>query len=79
MRDRGKLCRLLVVITARKASHLLHSENQKKRGGSRPRRVALAKMEGYTNDEIAAQLECAPRTVERKLRLIRSLREAEGV
>jgi RNA polymerase sigma factor (sigma-70 family) len=35
--------------------------------------VALWKMEGYTNDEIAARLRCAPRTVERKLQLIRSL------
>jgi DNA-directed RNA polymerase specialized sigma24 family protein len=39
--------------------------------------VALARMEGYTNDEIARQLDCAPRTVERKLRLIRSLWESE--
>jgi DNA-directed RNA polymerase specialized sigma24 family protein len=36
------------------------------------RAVALWKMEGYTNDEIAAKLDCVPRTVERKLRLIRS-------
>jgi DNA-directed RNA polymerase specialized sigma24 family protein len=36
------------------------------------RRVALWKMEGYTNEEIAAKLGCVPRTVERKLRLIRS-------
>jgi DNA-directed RNA polymerase specialized sigma24 family protein len=35
------------------------------------RAVALAKMEGYTNDEIAVRLNCVPRTVERKLRLIR--------
>lgn len=35
-------------------------------------RIALWKMEGFTNDEIAARLGCAPRTVERKLRLIRS-------
>jgi DNA-directed RNA polymerase specialized sigma24 family protein len=35
--------------------------------------VALWKMEGYTNAEIAAQLGCAPRSVERKLRLIRGL------
>jgi DNA-directed RNA polymerase specialized sigma24 family protein len=36
------------------------------------RSVALWKMEGYTNEEIAAKLDCVSRTVERKLRLIRS-------
>jgi DNA-directed RNA polymerase specialized sigma24 family protein len=35
--------------------------------------VALWKMEGYTNEEIAAHFRCAPRTIERKLRLIRAL------
>ena len=35
--------------------------------------VAIAKMEGYTNAEIAGQLGCAPRSVERKVRLIRDL------
>jgi DNA-directed RNA polymerase specialized sigma24 family protein len=35
--------------------------------------LALAKMEGYTTEEIARQMECAPRTVERKLRLIRQI------
>ena len=33
--------------------------------------LAIMKMEGYTNDEIAAKWGCAERTVERKLRLIR--------
>jgi DNA-directed RNA polymerase specialized sigma24 family protein len=37
------------------------------------RSVAVWKMEGYTNDEIAAKLACTPRTVERKLRMIRTL------
>jgi DNA-directed RNA polymerase specialized sigma24 family protein len=37
------------------------------------RRVALCKMEGYSTEEIAAQLDCAPRTVARKLRRIRTL------
>ena len=36
-------------------------------------RVALLKMEGYANEEIAGQLGCALRTVERKLGLIRGL------
>jgi DNA-directed RNA polymerase specialized sigma24 family protein len=35
------------------------------------RRVALSRMEGYDNDEIAAQLGCARRTVARRLELIR--------
>jgi DNA-directed RNA polymerase specialized sigma24 family protein len=39
--------------------------------------LALRKMEGYTNGEIAAQLGCSPRTVERKLELIRELWQAE--
>jgi len=37
------------------------------------RRIALWKVEGWTNDEIAAELRCVPRTVERKLSRIRML------
>ncbi len=37
------------------------------------RQLALWKMEGYGNDEIAAKMGCVPRTIERRLRLIRSL------
>jgi DNA-directed RNA polymerase specialized sigma24 family protein len=37
------------------------------------RSVAQWKLEGYTNEEIATQLQCDARTVERKLRIIRSL------
>ncbi len=33
--------------------------------------VAKYKLDGYTNEEIAEKLECVPRTVERKMRLIR--------
>ena len=36
------------------------------------RQIALWKLEGYTNAEIAAQLECTLRTVERKLERIRT-------
>ena len=42
------------------------------------RDVALRKVEGYGNEEIAAQLGCGLRTVERRLRLIRSIWEQEG-
>ena len=35
------------------------------------RELAVAKMEGYSNQEIARRLECSLRTVERRLRLIR--------
>lgn len=118
--DRDDLWRLLVVITARKASHLIRDESRQKRGGGaglaldvEPHEleqiasqepapelaaqvaeecqrlfsclrddvlcsVARWKMEGYTNDEIAAQLGCAPRTVERKLQLIRTIWEKES-
>jgi len=41
--------------------------------------VALWKMEGYTNAEVAARLGCAPRSVERMLRLIRSVWAKEVV
>ncbi len=41
------------------------------------RAVALTKMEGYTNEEIAKKLDCAPRTVERKLAVIRGRWEKE--
>ena len=37
------------------------------------RNVALWKLEGFTNDEIAGKLDCKTRTVERKLRVIREL------
>ncbi len=42
-------------------------------GDNKLRQVALWKMEGYTNDEIAHKFGCAVRTVERRLRVIRSL------
>jgi DNA-directed RNA polymerase specialized sigma24 family protein len=122
--DREDLWRLLVVMTARKALHLLRDESRQKRGGKAGApttpgalqteeaaleqvlgrepspafaaqvaeecqrllakledaelgSVALWKMEGYSNEEIAVRLDCAPRTVERKLRLIRGLWEKE--
>jgi DNA-directed RNA polymerase specialized sigma24 family protein len=41
------------------------------------RTVALWKMEGYTIEEIADKLGCVPRTVDRRLRLIRTAWEKE--
>jgi DNA-directed RNA polymerase specialized sigma24 family protein len=40
--------------------------------------VAVWKMEGYTNEEIAERLGCVPRTVERKVRVIRSIWSSTG-
>jgi DNA-directed RNA polymerase specialized sigma24 family protein len=37
------------------------------------RSVAIWKLEGYSNHEIACKLECVDKTVERKLRTIRSI------
>jgi DNA-directed RNA polymerase specialized sigma24 family protein len=41
-------------------------------------KVALLKMEGYSLADIAARLGCVPRTVQRRLRLIRHIWEREG-
>jgi RNA polymerase sigma factor (sigma-70 family) len=126
--DRYDLWRLLVTLTARKATNRLRHESRQKRGagrvvlesvlaagpesevdamgqviGSEPspefaaqvaeecgrrlnglpdeslRLVALMKMEGYTNQEIADRLGCEPRTVTRKLTVIRKAWLAEGL
>ena len=37
------------------------------------RQIALLKVEGYTDEEIAARLDCVPRTVRRKVQRIRLL------
>lgn len=42
------------------------------------RQVAVGKMEGLTNDEIAARLDCSRRTVARKLETIRIIWSAEA-
>lgn len=118
--DRDSLWRLLVVLTARKAAHLVRDETRLKRGGGHTntadsdpvvldellsreptpafaalaaeehqrlltelgddelRSVALWRMEGYTVEEIAARLGYAPRSVKRKLQLIRSIWERHG-
>ena len=42
------------------------------------RQIARYKLEGYTNEEIAGHLDCAPRTVERKLAKIRECWAEQG-
>jgi DNA-directed RNA polymerase specialized sigma24 family protein len=37
------------------------------------RKLALWKMEGFTNEEIARRFGCAPRTIERRLAIVRSI------
>jgi DNA-directed RNA polymerase specialized sigma24 family protein len=121
--DRDDLWQLMVLLTARKAAHLIRDETRHKRGGGAVvhtsaladedsrlaefigpeptpefaaqvaeecrrlmgrlgddelRAVAQAKMEGYTNEEIARQRGCVVRTVERRLRTIRGLWEEEA-
>jgi RNA polymerase sigma factor (sigma-70 family) len=122
--DRGSLWALLVLITVRKAGHLLRHERTLKQGGgvvivgeaqaepgeepplelvlSRDptpemaaqvaeecnrllrclgdkelEAVALARMEGYSEDEIAERLGYAPRSIRRKVRMIREIWERE--
>jgi DNA-directed RNA polymerase specialized sigma24 family protein len=41
--------------------------------------VALLKLEGHSQEEIARRLDCGLRTVERKLEVIHKRWEAEGV
>jgi len=112
--DRHDLWRLLVVITARAALHLLRDESRQKRDprlgstadhaqamiedyvGNEPtpqfaaqvseecqrllrlldeeqQAIAVAKLEGLTNADIARRMSRSLRTVERKLELIRSI------
>jgi DNA-directed RNA polymerase specialized sigma24 family protein len=122
--DRDSLWRILVVMTARKAAHLLRDEARQKRGGAAVvhgeadtsagessifeqvfsreptpelaacmaeeyRRlldaladkeleaVVIGRMEGYTIEEIATKLGYAPRSIKRKLQMVRSLWEKE--
>ena len=42
------------------------------------RQIAQLRLDGYTNAEIAAQLGCALRTVERRLELIRRIWDPEA-
>ena len=61
-----------MLIAGRKASNLAKDECLLAGlGDEELRSVAVWKLEGYTNEEIAAQLGRAPSTVARKLQLIR--------
>jgi DNA-directed RNA polymerase specialized sigma24 family protein len=42
------------------------------------RRVAVLRMDGYSVDEVADRVGCAPRSVKRKLQLIRTIWEREA-
>ena len=117
--DRDDLWKVLVCLTARKASALRTHEGRVQRGGPTPpqmddvdwehivgpeptpdfaaefaeqygllldrlgddalRLVALRKLEGHTSEEIADELGCNLRTVERKLHVIRSIWLADGL
>ncbi len=57
-----------VVVLAESVDQLLNSLTE-----DNLRKIAVAKMEGYTNEEIAAQLNCSDRSVKRKLKVIRTL------
>jgi RNA polymerase sigma factor (sigma-70 family) len=119
LQDRHDLWRLLIIITARKATNCVRRGKTLKRGGpfaqggqhfyslqleqivgDEPspdfalqaaetvrilldnlptpsmRVLAISKLEGYTNDEIAERLGCSLRTVERRLQVIRELWQA---
>ena len=47
-------------------------------GDENLRRIALLKMEGYTDDEVAERMGCVSRTVRRRLQLIRNLWKPEA-
>jgi hypothetical protein len=48
-------------------------------GDSDLRRIAILKMDGYSNQDIAESVGCVRRSVERKLHLIAGLWEKDGV
>jgi DNA-directed RNA polymerase specialized sigma24 family protein len=63
----------LAAEVAEQCQHLLRSLCDKEL-----QEVALARMEGYSVEEIAGRLDCSPRAVKRRLRLIRALWQKEG-
>jgi RNA polymerase sigma factor (sigma-70 family) len=115
LNDRNDLWQILIMLTARKASHERRRQQAQKRGGGNNspggdqeldeiigaeptpefaamigeefetllnrlpdkglRQIARLRLEDYSNAEIAAQLQCSERTVERRLALIRAVWE----
>jgi hypothetical protein len=72
--DRHELWRSLLGITARKVVAIMAEEYQRlleRLADPDLQALAVAKMEGYTNEEIAERFDCSVRTIERRLRLIR--------
>jgi DNA-directed RNA polymerase specialized sigma24 family protein len=63
-----------VAILAEQLERLLD-----KLGDDELRTIAVWKMEGFTNEEIRKKLDCAPATVERRLKLIRKRWKGESV
>jgi len=63
----------LAAQLAEECSHLLGKLDDKEL-----EQVAVMRMEGYTVDEIAGKLGCAPRSVKRKLQLIRGIWQKAG-
>jgi len=61
----------LLIAASDAFEHLLHSLNAS--GDTDLEKIAIASMEGYGPAEIAEQLHCATRTVQRKLSTIRGL------
>jgi DNA-directed RNA polymerase specialized sigma24 family protein len=62
----------MVVQTSEECGRLLA-----KLGNEELRQVALLRMQDYTVEEIGSRLGCVARSVKRKLRLIRSIRQKE--
>ncbi len=51
------------------------TDRMARRGNAELRSIALWKLEGYSNEEIAGKLGCVERTIERRLQLIRQIWE----
>jgi RNA polymerase sigma factor (sigma-70 family) len=62
----------LAAMAAEECRRLLHQL-----GNPELRTIALLRVEGYTDDEIAQRLGCTRQTVQRRLRLIRQIWEQE--